>query len=713
MSNTELTQLADDGDFKALENQWLNAFSKAPEDEGGATALLNDGAAALELLVSRGDTARALTLVELVPEDVERAADGAAALRLLNQLARQKPDDASLRRRLRDAYRRRYKGRRGLDRLLELAGLYDEGNDPVGVVDRLVELLAYQKGSLVRHPSWGPGEVTKIDRFTAELVINFASRKRHRMSPDAAVESLDLLDERDFDARAWADADKLKQDLKDDPLDGLKCAIRTAGGKTTLVELRDKLKGEWIPESKWTSWWNSAKKAAYKDPYVQITDGKPIKLALREEAKSASEEAIEKLKKAHTFKERWDIAKRFFKNDAEGADGIWEVLETYLDKPLQSFDIEDQVALVEARKARELPLDKVQELKELPALLVKLPMALQRELAEAAAEREDYDAFLADCYEREGCRIRGDIRDQLAELNPTLLSELDDRLAHDPMDKPRRYVDLIAKVLAGKWAPSAATDDRLELAIDLMQFARSLEHRKHPGKLGDLPGEIAELLLQDGAALVTEMIQELPKPRVVRAARIMHETICLGPLMVQVGPALSKRVPDLELAAEEPFWIQAELLVSQNSLEARKQHLINLMDVELPKAEKAIGAAAEFGDLSENAEWTAAIERRNQLVDRIEKIKRELANAQTIESQPVDDSVVCPGTKIEVKRLDKGEVMNLTVLGPWDVDVDSGVVSYLAPLAGGLLGSKVGENVQVDLPDGAAEFEVLAISRAL
>lgn len=698
-----------------LEEQWSAAFSDPPQDESTASALLRDAAETLALLIERGDRARAKALAEMIPEDVERHANGESALALLNQLATQRPDDASLRRRLRDAYRIRYQGRRGLDRLLDLAGLYDERTEPAKVIERLARFLQFEEGALVRHASWGAGNITKLDRFTAELVIDFAERKRHRMTPEAAVDTLELLAADDFDAIALNDPARLIQELANEPLSGLKRTLRALGGRTTLPGLRDKLKGPWIEDGKWLGWWGLVRKLAHQDPFIEVTEGKPIRLALREQAKSAADEALEQIAAAHYFRQRWEIARRFFRNQADGAESIWLRLEQDLNKPMTGYDDDDLVAIIDARKARGFDLKPVVQLRDLPNLMSRLMQSLQRELAECYLEDKPVDvavAFLADFYEHEGCRIRGWIRERLLELDPHLLAELDDELTHDPMSAPQRYVDLVGKILSGRWQPSAATADPLELAIDLMQCARSLEHRKLPGKQGELGYEIARLLLADDARLVISLIEQLPQPRVERAARLMHETACLGQVMVQVEGALLERLPNLQLDAGAPFWQRAELLVSQTSLERRKLQLIDLMDVELPKAEKAIGEAMAFGDLRENSEYTAALERRDQLVDRIERMKRDVNHAQTIESQPIDETLVCPGTRVKVRRMGDGKHLALTVLGPWDVDVEAGVISYLSPLAAGLLGSRAGAQVEIELPDGRATFEVLSIERA-
>lgn len=713
----ELTGLAATGELDTLEERWLAAFSNLPGSAAELSELLQDAAAAIALIAEHGENERAQSMIQVVPGDVEADASPEARLAMVQQLARHDPGDAALRRRLRDAYRARYKRRRGLDRLLEMAGLYDESISPTDVNDELERFMSYDVDRIVRHPSWGAGKITKIDRFTAELVIDFETRKRHRMSPDAAVETLDLLDNDDFDARGLVDAEGLQELVDSTPLEALKLLIRSMGGTANLNAVKDKLLGTWIDDGKWSSWWNRAKKAAFSDPFVEINeDVKPHRLSLREEAKSPADEAVEAIEGAHTFKDRWDIAKRYFKHETEGADRIWDALAEDLEKPMAERDLDDLVPLTEARRERQLPLDPLIELEVLPELMARLPMSAQRELAEATmGVREDWPAVLGALYEGDSCKIRGWVREQLAEDDPARLADIDRKLVHDPMRDPDGYVQLASRVLAEKWASSAAINDPFEVVIDLMQLASQVANRKLQGKLGDLPHEIAELLLSNDAKLVRQLVQDAPEPRVIRAARLMSKTTALGPVLVQVGPAIEDRVPNLELGSQLPFWKEVELLATQSSIEERRKFLRSLMEEEIPKVEKAIGAAQAFGDLSENSEWTAAIERRNQLVDQIERVKREITAAQPIENQPIDERVVCPGTRVKIKRTDDGSgtELELTILGPWDSDVDAGVVSYRSPMGEGLLGLEPGQRGWVELPEGREEYEVLSIVKAV
>ncbi len=713
MSNQPtLQQLLTDGQLAAFEERWLEVFSDPPPAEALA-GVLDDAVLAIHALRSGDQNDLAASLIDVVPEDIEKNSPPDTRLAFAQVLADCAPEDPSLRRRLRDAYRARYKGRRGLDSLLDLAGLYKDEVEPRSVIEMMNQLLPYEVDVVIRHSSWGTGKIKKVDRFTAELVIDFASRKNHRMAADAAVRGLEVLAEDDFDAQAFADPEGIREMIKKEPLKALKMVVKTLGGRSDANQIREKLRGSYLDQSKWSAWWTRAKKLALADPYVEVTEERPVKLALREEAKSFIDEVIEQIRSTKRFQPRWEIARRYLKHSTDGADRIWAELAPALSRSLDEHDVDDYPQLLDAAIERGAPLDAFIELSTLEQLWITLSQNAQRILGEEIrAKLEKWTEMFGSVLWRDGCRLRPWIRKTLREEAPGLLSSLDSSIVQDPTRFPERFLSLADNVLNERWVPSDATSDPLELVIDLMVLVRSFERGRSASK--DFVRPAMKLLTDDECAWVQRVIVEAEEPRVARAARLLHGSESLDRILYHVGPALNERLPDHHLEVEKPFWEEAELLVSRKSLEARRKQVQEMMEKEMPEVEKQIGHAASFGDLSENSEWSAAIERRNQLVERIERMRRELSVAQMIDNQPIDADLVCPGTRVELKRLDIEEADRaVTILGPWDVDVEQGILSYHSPLAAGLLGHVQGDEVNVVLPEGSATYRVLEIERAL
>jgi transcription elongation factor GreA len=157
---------------------------------------------------------------------------------------------------------------------------------------------------------------------------------------------------------------------------------------------------------------------------------------------------------------------------------------------------------------------------------------------------------------------------------------------------------------------------------------------------------------------------------------------------------------------ELPFWEGGAIFCSREGLARRREEYRVLMHEKIPANSEDIGRAASYGDLSENFEWTAAIEQQRQLTEKAATIEAELKLAQAIEDQKLPPGVVAPGTRVTFEQ-DGQSAQTVRILGPWDVGPD--VMSYRAPLAAGMLGAKAGETVQVTLPAGVATVKVVAI----
>lgn len=120
-----------------------------------------------------------------------------------------------------------------------------------------------------------------------------------------------------------------------------------------------------------------------------------------------------------------------------------------------------------------------------------------------------------------------------------------------------------------------------------------------------------------------------------------------------------------------------------------------------------IDEARQKGDLKENAEYHSAKEKLGEVMGRIAKIEDQLSNARLIDDLAFKKDEVQIGARVKLQEKDSKEESEWTLVGPAESDPMSGRISVHAPLAQGLLGHKVGEEVRVDLPAGKKTFKIL------
>ena len=122
---------------------------------------------------------------------------------------------------------------------------------------------------------------------------------------------------------------------------------------------------------------------------------------------------------------------------------------------------------------------------------------------------------------------------------------------------------------------------------------------------------------------------------------------------------------------------------------------------------REIGEAAEKGDLKENADYHEAKKRQAEILRRIHELEDKLKKARLIDDIKIKDGEVQIGVKVTLLDKEDGDEMEWTLVGADEADPASGKISVYAPLAQGILGRKVGEEVQVQLPAGPRRFKIL------
>lgn len=143
-----------------------------------------------------------------------------------------------------------------------------------------------------------------------------------------------------------------------------------------------------------------------------------------------------------------------------------------------------------------------------------------------------------------------------------------------------------------------------------------------------------------------------------------------------------------------------------------KADLDQLENVEMVRISKAIAEARELGDLSENAQYHAAREDQGHLQRRIDLLKTKLACAYFIDTSNLPTDTVVFGSTVKIKDLDFDEEETFVLVGPGEEDPNNNRILTTSPIGQGLLGKKVGDVAEIEVPMGKVRFEVLNISFA-
>ena len=150
---------------------------------------------------------------------------------------------------------------------------------------------------------------------------------------------------------------------------------------------------------------------------------------------------------------------------------------------------------------------------------------------------------------------------------------------------------------------------------------------------------------------------------------------------------------------------------TEEGLQKLKNELEHLVTVERPEISRQIAEARDKGDLSENAEYAAAKDAQGLLELKISKMQEIIQNARIIDESKLDTSKILLLSTVKIKNLKNNKTMQYTIVPEQESDLKSGKLSVNSPIASGLLGKKVGDTVDIQVPAGVIPFEIIEITR--
>ena len=150
--------------------------------------------------------------------------------------------------------------------------------------------------------------------------------------------------------------------------------------------------------------------------------------------------------------------------------------------------------------------------------------------------------------------------------------------------------------------------------------------------------------------------------------------------------------------------------MTQKGYDKLVAELQRLEAVERPKASAAIAEARDKGDLSENAEYDAAKEAQAMLEIKITQLKATIGDAKIIDTSKLNADTVQILSRVKLKNVKNGATMAYTIVSETEANLREGKISVKTPIAQGLLGAKVGDVVEIRVPQGLINLEILDIT---
>lgn len=574
------------------------------------------------------------------------------------------------------------------------------------------ELLSHmKKGNFVFHTGgWGVGEIMDLSFLREQLSIEFdyvAGTKD--LSFENAFNTLIPIPNDHFLAMRFGDPDELEERAKKNPVEVIHSLLRDLG-PSTAAEIKDELCELVIPNDEWARWWQTARAKIKKDTMIETPEDirKPFKLRETEVAhEDRLQKALEKKPDATTLIQMVYTFLRDFPQTIKNEE-FRKNLEEKLKEALSTGEISDAQELQlhffmedlnegkEYAPTRDLitrftsPEDVIKD--------IDIVAFKKRALIQLRKLREDWPIFFLNLFLMiDQNPLRDYILTELlkAKKDSEVGAKLEELLAF-----PTRYPPVLLwyfqKIMKNSSLPLSDQEGKNRFFESLLILLSNLEQSSG---YRDLIKKILTFLITQRYSNVRKVFKNASKEAVQEFLLLAtkcqsfsdHDIKIFHSLAEVVHPSLAKLGKKYDTDPKEDENI---IWTTQEGYRKIKDRIKEISTVETVENAREIEAARALGDLRENAEFKAALERRDRLQSELRTLSEQFNHARILTENDISTDVVGVGVVLDCED-ENGQKVSYTLLGPWEADPDKHILSFQSKLAQSLMGKKVGEKISI------------------
>jgi transcription elongation factor GreA len=276
------------------------------------------------------------------------------------------------------------------------------------------------------------------------------------------------------------------------------------------------------------------------------------------------------------------------------------------------------------------------------------------------------------------------------------------------------FVWMAKNLLGEKWLERTSIS-REKVYIGLIHLLditfRDIANKQNAGANRKTNRQIQEFLFEEGKLL--EFLMAADQDSITRLYTLVDDVKELDPsLKIGIKHRIKEKFPDFRFLGEPGVEkVSLGLLVTRASFEKKQQDLKRVIDVEIPENSKEIGVAMSKGDLRENAEYKAALEKQEMLKVIASRLKEEVQQAQIFNENEVKTDRISFGTRARLNNPKSGQKEEYVILGPWESNPSRNVISYLSPLGTALWNHMPGEELRFTINQNEFHYIVESIEK--
>lgn len=589
------------------------------------------------------------------------------------------------------------------------------------------DLLAHMtKGKFVYHTGgWGVGEIVDISSVREQLAVEFEflSGLKHFTFTNAFKTLIPLSDSH-FLARRFSNPDQLEKEARENPIEVIKLFLTSLGPKTA-AEIKEELCDLVIPEKDWTKWWQTTRAKIKKDTLIDTPESlrEPFKLHKTE---VSHEQRLQKvITKGISIDELLQTTYSFVRDNPamlknkEFKRSIQEKLLEALSNKEVTKAQELQILIfldvqfnhcVEGRDLAQI----IKEIDHLESFLerVEILSFRKRILTLIREHRADWiDLFLDLLFTNQQSTLRDYLLKELNEADPKRLLEKLRHLAQHPLQAPEFLVWFFQKLIHkdSEKLPFSDKEGQCLFFEALLILFSALDGKN---EYRDLAKKIYVLLSAKRYLIVRKIIEgtslEFMKEFLLLVSKCQgfndHDLKIMRSLAEVVHPTLGSGQSSKTSAIFDEF----TLWTTEIGYLKTKERIQQISHVEIVENAREIEAARALGDLRENSEYKFALERRSRLNSELRHLSNELSRARVITPDDISREEVGIGSRV-VLADSQGKQIAYTILGPWDADIEKGILSSQSKFALAMAGSKQGSTFRFR----EEQFTIISVSSYL
>jgi len=594
------------------------------------------------------------------------------------------------------------------DDKIRLIGL-KEGDDFQGAISNYELLTHMKKGHFVFHVGgWGIGEICEISFLREQLAIEFdyVSGKKE-LSFQNAFKMLVPISEEHFLAQRFGNPDALEEHARKNSVEVIHMLLRDLGPSTT-AEIKEELCDLVIPKKEWARWWQATRSKIKKDTLIEVPKDIRKPLTLRKTEISHEDRLQKAIKQKPDANTLIQMVYAFLRDYPQTLKNISfkNQLQEYIEMALSVKELTDAQELqlyfiledlqIESNNSQELikrfsSFEDVMKAIEVIAFKKRLLVAIH-------ALRDDWSEIFSDLLLKvEQNAIRDYVFEQLlnSKKEENVREKLDELLAF-PYRSPQVFLWYFRKIMRDSSLPYSDQEGKnrffesffillsaLEQRPEYREFVKKMLSFLTKGRYNN----VRKIFQNASISVVQELLLLATKCHSLNN----HDIKIFHSLAEVVHPSLAKlggkyhTTKDVE---DHTIW------TTEKGYQKIKERIRHISTVEIVENAKEIEMARAHGDLRENAEFKAALEKRSQLQRELQMLSGQFNKARIINKDDISTDEVSVGVVIDCQSED-GDRLSYTVLGPWEADPECYIFSFQSKLAQSLTGHKVGDTVVV------------------